>query len=65
MLHGAAVLLADAAAPASAQELKGLMHNVQSMSLLAQKALADLTQACKAARVQRLETMGVDKPTLH
>jgi len=65
MLHGAAVLLADEAAPASTPELKELMHNVQTMSRLAQKALADLAQACKAARVQRLETMGVDKPVLH
>jgi len=65
MLHGVAVLLADEAAPASAPELKVLMHNVQTMSRLAQKALADLTQACKAARIQMLETQGVDKPTLH
>lgn len=65
MLHGAAALLADEAAPASTRELKELMHNFQSMSRLAQKALVELSQTCKAARVQMLETMGVEKPMLH
>ena len=57
MFDGAAGLLADDSKPAPAQELKGLLRNLQQMAIVADEHINKAVQSCKRARGQRLETM--------
>ena len=57
MFDGAAGLLADDSMPAPAQELKGLLRNLQQMTIVADEHINKAVQSCKRARGQRLETM--------
>jgi hypothetical protein len=57
MFDGAAGLLADDSKPAPAQELKGLLRNLQQMTIVADEHINKAVQSCKRARGQRLETM--------
>jgi hypothetical protein len=57
MFDGAAGLLADAAKPAPADELKALLRNLQQMTIIADEQINKAVQSCKRARGQRLETM--------
>jgi hypothetical protein len=57
MFDGAAGLLADEAKPASADELKALLRNLQQMTIIADEQINKAVQSCKRARGQRLETM--------
>jgi hypothetical protein len=57
MFNGAAGLLADQSKPAPEQELKGLLRNMQQMTIVADEQINKAVQSCKRARGQRLETM--------
>ena len=57
MFDGAAGLLADDSKPAPAQELKGLLRNLQQMTIVADEHINKAVQSCKRARGQRLEAM--------
>lgn len=57
MFDCAAGLLADDSKPAPAQELKGLLRNLQQMTIVADEHINKAVQSCKRARGQRLETM--------
>ncbi len=57
MFDGAAGLLADDSMLAPAQELKGLLRNLQQMTIVADEHINKAVQSCKRARGQRLETM--------
>jgi hypothetical protein len=57
MFDGAAGLLADDSKPAPAQELKGLLRNLQQMAIVADEHINKAVQSCKRARGPRLETM--------
>lgn len=57
MFEGAAGLLADDTKPAPEQELKGLLRNLQQMTIVADEQINKAVQSCKRSRDQRLETM--------
>lgn len=57
MFDGAAALVADETKAAPDQELKGLLRNLQQMTIVADEQLNKAVQSCKRARGQRLETM--------
>ena len=57
MFDGAARLLADDSKPAPDHELKGLLRNLQQMTIVADEQINKAVQSCKRARGQRLETM--------
>ncbi|MEP7299747.1 MAG: hypothetical protein ABI702_26500 [Burkholderiales bacterium] len=57
MFDGAAALLADNSKPASAEELKSLLRNLQQMTIAADEQINKAVQSCKRARGQGLETM--------
>lgn len=57
MFDGAAELLADESKPAPDHELKGLLRNLQQMTIAADELINKAVQSCKRARGQRLETM--------
>lgn len=57
MFDGAAGLLADESKPAPEQELKGLLRNLQQMTIVADEQINKAVQSCKRARGQRLEAM--------
>jgi hypothetical protein len=57
MFDGAARLLADASSTAPDHELKGLLRNLQQMTIVADEQINKAMQSCKRARGQRLETM--------
>jgi hypothetical protein len=57
MFDGAAGLMADESKPAPDQELKGLLRNMQQMTIAADEQINKAVQSCKRARGQRLETM--------
>lgn len=57
MFDGAAGLLADDTKPAPEQELKGLLRNLQQMTIVADEQINRAVQSCKRSRGQRLETM--------
>ena len=54
---GAAALLADESKLAPAQELKGLLRNLQQMTIAADEQINKTLQSCKRARGQRLEAL--------
>ena len=57
MFEGAAGLLADDTKPAPDHELKGLLRNLQQMTIVADEQINKAVQSCKRSRGQRLETM--------
>jgi hypothetical protein len=57
MFAGTVELLADATKPAPAEELKGLVRNLQQVSLIAEAEINKAIQSCKRARGQHLEAM--------
>ena len=57
LFSGAAELLADAAKPAPAQQLKSLLRNLQQMTIAADEQINKAVQSSKRARSQHLETM--------
>lgn len=57
MFEGAAVLLDDDTKAAPDHELKGLLRNLQQMTIVADEQINKAVQSCKRSRGQRLETM--------
>jgi hypothetical protein len=57
MFEGASALLADDTKAAPDQELKGLLRNLQQMTIVADEQINKAVQSCKRSRGQRLETM--------
>lgn len=57
MFEGASGLLADDTKAAPDQELKGLLRNLQQMTIVADEQINKAVQSCKRSRGQRLETM--------
>ena len=57
MFDGAANLLSDETTPAPDQEPKGLMRNMQQMTIVADELINKAIQSCKRSRGQRLESM--------
>ena len=57
MFEGASGLLADDTKAAPEQELKGLLRNLQQMTIVADEQINKAVQSCKRSRGQRLETM--------
>ena len=57
MFEGASVLLADDTKSAPNPELKGLLRNLQQMTIVADEQINKAVQSCKRSRGQRLETM--------
>ena len=56
-LAGTVELLADETKPAPPDELKGLLRNLQQMTLIAEKEINKAIQSCKRARAHHLEVM--------
>lgn len=65
MLAGIAALLGNDSKPAQPGELKGLMHNLQKMTLIAETEMNKTILSCKRARVQSMAQVLATKPTLH
>ena len=59
MFEGACGLLADDTKAAPDQELKGLLRNLQQMTIVADEHINKAVQSCKRSRGQRLETMAI------
>ena len=57
MFDGAAGLLANQSKPAPDRELKGLLRNLQQMTIAADEQINKAVQSCKRSRSQRMETM--------
>ena len=57
MFEGASALLADDTKSAPDPELKGLLRNLQQMTIVADEQINKAVQSCKRSRGQRLETM--------
>jgi hypothetical protein len=57
MFDGAATLLADQTKPATAQELKALLRNLQRLTTIADEQINKVIQSCKRARAHGLEAM--------
>lgn len=57
MFEGARGLLADDTKAAADQELKGLLRNLQQMTIVADEHINKAVQSCKRSRGQRLEPM--------
>jgi hypothetical protein len=57
MFAGMVELLADETTPAPAEELKGLVRNLQQVSLIAEAEINKAIQSCKRARGRHLEAM--------
>lgn len=57
MFEGASGLLADDTKAAPDPELKGLLRNLQQMTIVADEQINKAVQSCKRSRGQRLETM--------
>ena len=58
-------LLDDQSKPAEAEDLKGLMRNIQKLTLIIETEMNKANLSCKRARVQRLEQLPATKPTWH
>jgi hypothetical protein len=57
MFEGASELLADDTKSAPDSELKGLLRNLQQMTIVADEQINKAVHSCKRSRGQRLETM--------
>jgi len=65
MLAGVINLLDDSRKPAEPDELKGLIRNIQELTIIAEKEMNKTNVSCKRARGRLLEQMPATKPTLH
>jgi|SRR5215471_5057795 len=65
MLAGVINLLDDSSKPAEPDELKGLIRNIQELTIIAEKEMNKTNVSCKRARGRLLEQMPATKPTLH
>ena len=65
MLAGAIDLLDDSSTPAAPEDLKGLIRNIQGITVIVETEMNKATLSCKRARSQLLEQMPATRPTLH
>ncbi len=65
MFAGIVALLEDQEKPAGPEDLKGLLHNIQKLTLIIEAEINEANLSCKRARVQRLEQLPASKPTWH
>jgi len=65
MVAGAVDLLVDLSKPAEPGSHQALVRNIQQMTIIAEKEMNKINLACKRARVQSLEQIPTERPTLH
>ena len=65
MLAGAINLLDDSSKPAEPDDLKGLVRNIQEITIIVETEMNKTNLSCKRARSQLLEQIPATKPTLH
>ena len=65
MLAGVIDLLDDSSKPAEPDDLKGLVRNIQEITIIAETEMNKANLSCKRARSQLLEQIPATKPTLH
>jgi hypothetical protein len=65
ILAGAVNLLDDSSKPAESDELKGLVRNIQELTIIAEMEMNKTMLSCKRARRQLLERIPATKPTFH
>ena len=65
MLAGVIDLLDDSSKPAEPNDLKGLVRNIQEMTIIVEAEMNKANLSCKRARSQLLEQLPATKPTLH
>jgi hypothetical protein len=65
MLAGVIDLLDDLSKPAGADDLKGLVRNIQKFTIIVETEMNKAILSCKRARSQLLEQIPATKPTLH
>ncbi len=65
MVAGAVDLLDDLSKTAEPGSLQALVRNIQQMTIIAEKEMNKINLACKRARVQYLEQIPTERPTLH
>jgi len=65
MFAGMAHLLDDPSKPATSDDLKALVRNIQQMTIIAETEMNKATLSCKRARGQLLDQLQATKPTLH
>ena len=65
MLAGVIELLGDLSKPAESDDLKGLVRNIQELTIIVETEMNKVTLSCKRARSQLLEQMPATRPTLH
>lgn len=65
MLAGAVTLLDDSSKPAEPDDLKGLVRNIQELTIIVEKEMNKTNLSCKRARRHLLEQIPATKPTLH
>lgn len=65
ILAGAVTLLDDPSKPAEPDDLKGLLRDIQKLTIIAEKEMNQTILSCKRARVHLLEQIPANKPTLH
>ncbi len=64
-LAGLIALLDDASKPADDSDLRGLVRNIQKLTLIAETEINQIVVSCKRARRQLLAQTATAKPTLH
>ena len=65
MLAGVINLLDDSSKPAEPDDLKGLVRNIQEITIIVETEMNKANLSCKRARSQLLELIPAAKPTLH
>ncbi len=65
MLAGIADVLDDDSKPVQPGDLKGLLHNLQKMTLIAETEMNKSILSCKRARVQSMAQAPATRPTMH
>ena len=65
MLAGVINFLDDSSKPAEPDDLKGLVRNIQKITIIVETEMNKTNLSCKRARSQLLEQLPATKPTLH
>lgn len=65
MFAGTVDLLADSSKAAEPEDLKGLLHNIQELTIIAETEINKANLSCKRARRQALRQIPATRPTFH
>jgi hypothetical protein len=65
ILAGAVNLLDDSSKPAESDDLKGLIRNIEELTIIAETEMNKAILSCQRARGQLLAQITATKPTLH